>query len=192
MIKIYHAFVTMMWRVFLEARTAFPMLLCVLHTICTKRMSIGLNVSVRLYACFNSRTTIRILMKCNVVVVLLSAHPNLLTFNSPQSVMTTWRTYEILGGGEEIAETKVTTRETVLRSSPGEEVLCSSETKHNKKTAPRPKLCRREDYRNKGHNPETLSWVRVPMKIFYTARELSIIEKRRFDQSRLFRRDYRT
>jgi hypothetical protein len=44
---------------------------------------------------------------------------------------------------------------TVLGSSTDEDVFCSSESKHDKRTAPRPKfLFRRENYRNKGHNPE--------------------------------------
>lgn len=49
-------------------------------------------------------------------------------------------------------------REPVLCSSPGEGGLCSYETKHNRKTSPRPsRLFQRVDYRNKGQNPEKLS-----------------------------------
>jgi hypothetical protein len=68
----------------------------------------------------------------------------------------------------------------VLSSRPSEGGSCSSETKHDIRTAPRPGLLfRRGDYRNKGHNPETLSWVRVPMKIFSVARELSTTEEKK-------------
>jgi hypothetical protein len=38
-------------------------------------------------------------------------------------------------------------------------------------------LFRRGDYRNEGQNPEKLSWVRVPVKIFYVAQKLSMVEE---------------
>jgi hypothetical protein len=46
-----------------------------------------------------------------------------------------------------------------LSSIPGEGISYSSETKHDRRTAPRPKLflSRRGGYRNEGHNPEKLS-----------------------------------
>jgi hypothetical protein len=38
---------------------------------------------------------------------------------------------------------------------------------------------RRADYRNNGHNPEKLSWVRVAVKIVSVAPKLSTIEEQR-------------
>jgi hypothetical protein len=51
-------------------------------------------------------------------------------------------------------------------------------------------LFRRGDYRNKGHNHEHLSWVRVLVKMVSVARKLSTIEERRQYQIRFFRRGY--
>jgi hypothetical protein len=38
------------------------------------------------------------------------------------------------------------------------------------------------DYRNIGHNPEKLSWVRVPVKMVSVARKLSMMKEWRQDQ----------
>jgi hypothetical protein len=47
------------------------------------------------------------------------------------------------------------------------------------------------DCRNKGHNPEKLSWVRFPVKMASVSRKLSTVEERRQDQSWLvWRGDY--
>jgi hypothetical protein len=42
--------------------------------------------------------------------------------------------------GKEIQEQRPQPQKPVLDSSPGEDGLCSSKTKHDKRTAPRPKL----------------------------------------------------
>jgi hypothetical protein len=39
-------------------------------------------------------------------------------------------------------------------------------------------LFRRGDYRKRGNDPEKLSWVRFPVKMFSVARKLSTIEER--------------
>jgi hypothetical protein len=143
----------------------------------------------------------------------------------------TWHTY-FLKPERDIGRSKL--RKSVLSSSPGEGGPCSSETKHDRRTAPwtklfvskrrllkqRPQprkpvwgstpgedlarklgtiekrrqdqscLFRRVDYRNKGQNPENLSWVRVPVKISL-AWKLGTIREQGQQQSRLFRRrDY--
>jgi hypothetical protein len=51
--------------------------------------------------------------------------------------------------------------ESVLSSSPGEGGLCSSETKHDRRAAPRRKLFVSTRLPDKGLNPENLFWVRV-------------------------------
>jgi hypothetical protein len=62
--------------------------------------------------------------------------------------------------------------------SPGEDGFCNSETRNDKRTAPRPKaLFRREYYRNKD-SPEIISWVRVPMKTNTLVRKLGTLEER--------------
>jgi hypothetical protein len=91
---------------------------------------------------------------------------------------------------ENIGESKL--RKSVLSSIPGEGGSCSSETKHDKRAAPRPKffISNRRLYK-KGHNPEKLFRVRLPAKIFFVPRKLGTIE-RRHDESCLFwRADYR-
>jgi hypothetical protein len=74
--------------------------------------------------------------------------------NFPQ----TWHTY-FLNQDETFQRSKL--RNSALGSSLREGGFCNSETKHSRKTAPRPKLFRRGDYRNKGHNPEKtgLGWI---------------------------------
>jgi hypothetical protein len=56
-------------------------------------------------------------------------------------------------------------RKTVLFSNPREDVFCRSETVHDRRTAPIPKLFRRADCRYRCHESEKLSWVRVPVKM---------------------------
>jgi hypothetical protein len=52
------------------------------------------------------------------------------------------------------------------------------ETKHEKRTAPRPRLfVRRKDYKNRGYNPKKLSWVRVPVTVDPVGRKISTIEE---------------
>jgi hypothetical protein len=72
-------------------------------------------------------------------------------------------------------------RKSVLGSSPGKDGFCSSEAKHDRRTAPRLKLFQRGDFMNQGHNSEKLSWVRVPARMVSEARKLSTIEERRQD-----------
>jgi hypothetical protein len=82
-------------------------------------------------------------------------------------------------------------RKSVLGLSPGECGFFSSETDHDRRKSPRPKfLFRGEDYRDKGHNPENMSWVRVPVKMIYLSQKLSTMEERRQHQRFLFRRGY--
>jgi hypothetical protein len=60
--------------------------------------------------------------------------------------------------------------EIALRSNPGEGDFSSSESKHDG-TVPKPKLfVSRRRLQDRGHNPENLSWVRVPVKMVYLAR----------------------
>jgi hypothetical protein len=75
-------------------------------------------------------------------------------------------------------------RESVLCSTPEEGGSCSSDTKHDRRTASRPKF-----YRNEGQKPKKLSWVRLPIKMVFVARKLSTTELRK-EQNCLFRRDY--
>jgi hypothetical protein len=67
--------------------------------------------------------------------------------------------------GEEITETEATTPKTVLGSGPNEDGFCSSETKHDRRTALRQNLFvsarRLQELRSQTRN---LSWVRVPVK----------------------------
>jgi hypothetical protein len=93
---------------------------------------------------------------------------------------------------EEILERSIF-QKNFLSSSPGKGGSCSSETKHDRITAARPKLfVSREYYRNEGYNPEKLSWARVPVKVVSVTRELITIEEQRKEQVCLFlRRDYR-
>jgi hypothetical protein len=65
-----------------------------------------------------------------------------------------------------------------MRSSLDEYDFRSLKTKHDKRTAPRSKLLfRREDYRNRDHNSENRSWVRVPVKVISIAMKLGTIEQ---------------
>jgi hypothetical protein len=64
----------------------------------------------------------------------------------------------------------VKTPESVLNLSPGEGVTCSSEIKHDRRTASKPKLFVSTRLQDKGHNPENLPWVRVPVKMVSVAR----------------------
>jgi hypothetical protein len=84
-------------------------------------------------------------------------------------------------------------KRTVLGSSPDKDGLCSSETKYDKRTAPRKKFFYHwEDYRNKGHNPENQSWVRVLPKMVSITQKLNMTEKECQDQScLLLRADYK-
>jgi hypothetical protein len=59
-------------------------------------------------------------------------------------------------------------RKIVLRSSPGEGGSCKSETKHDRRTVPRPEL-------NTGYNPDKLPWVRAPFKMVSVVRKQSTI-----------------
>jgi hypothetical protein len=88
------------------------------------------------------------------------------------------------------------------RRVPQKPVLCSSPVKmvtvarklNTIEERRQDKSCffRRGDYRNRGHNSEEVSWVRVPMKMVSVARQLSMIKERRQGQICLFRRgDYR-
>jgi hypothetical protein len=82
------------------------------------------------------------------------------------------------------------TRKPVLGSSCGEDGLCSSETKHNRKTAPRRELfisgCRLQKQRGKH---EKLSWVRVTVKMVSVTRTKNS-RKRRQDKRCLLRLGY--
>jgi hypothetical protein len=77
----------------------------------------------------------------------------------------------ILWDQEEILE-RLKLRKSVLSSSPGEGGSCTSETKRDRKTAPRPKLLP-----STIHSPEKLSWVRVPVNVS-VARKISTTEER--------------
>jgi hypothetical protein len=61
----------------------------------------------------------------------------------------------------------------VLGSSPNEDGFCRLETKYNGRTALRPKLFWQAVYRNKGHRPENISWVLVPLQMISLAWKLS-------------------
>jgi hypothetical protein len=84
-------------------------------------------------------------------------------------------------------------RKNVLSSIPSENGSCSSETKHDRRSVPRPKLIfSKGDHRNKGHSTEKVSWVRVLMRTVSVARKLCKIKERRQGKICLFRRrDYR-
>jgi hypothetical protein len=100
-------------------------------------------------------------------------------------MLISWDQKEIIGGSK--------LRKCVLSSIPAESVSCSSETKHERRMAPRPKLSfRRGDCRNKDQNTEKLSWVRFPVNMVSVVWILSMTEEWRQDQSSSFRRgDYR-
>jgi hypothetical protein len=81
----------------------------------------------------------------------------------------------------------------VLSSSPFESGSCSSETKHDGRTAPRPKLIvSKRKLRKQIPEPrKTVLWP-SPGEDIFVARKLSTIEEQGQDQSCLFRRrDYR-
>jgi hypothetical protein len=63
-----------------------------------------------------------------------------------------------------------------LFSSPDEDGCCSSETKHKRRTAPRPTLFLRGDYRNKGHSLEKSDLDTSPVKMVSLTRKLSSLE----------------
>jgi hypothetical protein len=78
--------------------------------------------------------------------------------------------------------------ETVLGSCPGEDAYIARKLRTIEgRRWNQSYLFRRTGYRIKGHNPENLSWVRVPVKTVPVARKLSTIERRQ-NQSCLFRR----
>jgi hypothetical protein len=82
-------------------------------------------------------------------------------------------------------------RKSVLGLSLNELGFCSSETKHDRRTASRPKLfVSARDCENKGYNPEKLSWVRVLVKIIYFPETKH--NRRTVQKPKLFRRgDYK-
>jgi hypothetical protein len=71
----------------------------------------------------------------------------------------------VLGDQEEILE-RSKLRRIVLSSSPGEGVSSSPEANNDKRTAPRPKLFGRGNYKNEGHNLEEFVLVSKPDEIF--------------------------
>jgi hypothetical protein len=78
-------------------------------------------------------------------------------------------------------------RKSVLSSFPGEGVSCSSETKHDRRTAPRRKLfVSKRRLQKQRPEPRKLYLVRLPTKMISVVRKLSTIEERRQVQSYLF------
>jgi hypothetical protein len=77
-------------------------------------------------------------------------------------------------------------RKNVLSSNPSEGGSCSSETKHDRRTASRPKLfVSKRRLQKQRPQPRKLHWVRVPVKTVSAARKLSTIENST-DQSFFF------
>jgi hypothetical protein len=80
---------------------------------------------------------------------------------------------------------------TVERSSPGEDCSCSSEPKNDKRIEPGTKLfVLAGDSRNEFHNAEELSWVQAQVRMVSVARKLSTIEQHREQTCLLGRDDY--
>jgi hypothetical protein len=75
-----------------------------------------------------------------------------------------WHAYA-LKSGRDFRKVKI------LKKCPGfesgERGFCSSETKHDRRTSPRPKLFRRGDYRNKGYNQKNVTRVRILVKMVF-------------------------
>jgi hypothetical protein len=77
---------------------------------------------------------------------------------------------------EETIDTNAITPKNVLGSSPDEEILCSSKTKHKIRTAPRQNLFLSERrLQELSSQARKLSWVRVSMKILGLGIIFSII-----------------
>jgi hypothetical protein len=83
----------------------------------------------------------------------------------------------------ETRKIEVRTPKNCLSSSLGEGGSCNSETKHDRRTAPGSVIFFDEEitgnYRNKGHNNEKLSWVRVLVNMVSVSWKLCTIEKQR-------------
>jgi hypothetical protein len=91
---------------------------------------------------------------------------------------------------EEILE-RSKIRKFVQGSSTGEYGSCSSETMHDRRTAPRSKLFRRGDHRNRGHNHEKSILGSSPGESAFVAWKQH--DRRMEPKKRLFRRgDYRS
>jgi hypothetical protein len=107
----------------------------------------------------------------------------------PDSLHQIWHSYSLRLG---VDFRKVRTPESVLSSNPGECGSCSSETKHNRRTASRPKLFVSKR-RLQVQWPESLNCRESsPGEVGYVAWKLITIEKRRKEQSCLFwQGDYR-
>jgi hypothetical protein len=72
----------------------------------------------------------------------------------------------------------------ILSSSRCQGGFCTSENKHDRRSAPRPKFFRIGDYSNVSNSLEKVSLVVVKMKMVSVTRKVSRIEDRR--QGRLF------
>jgi hypothetical protein len=68
-------------------------------------------------------------------------------------------------------------KKVVMSSSPRKGDACSSETKHNRRMAPRPKMFVSRRRLQRGHNLKKQSLVRVPVKMISVAQKISMIKE---------------
>jgi hypothetical protein len=149
------------------------MYICMLACVC---VYVRVRVYVRMYVCVCACENLRIMYVC-IYVCMYSVC-------SRREA----RIYACaLRPGKYFRRVK-TQKNKFLASSPSEGGFFSSTTKHERRTVPRPNgLFRRGYYRNKSHNHETLSWVRVPVKIFSVSWKLMMVGHGQ-DRNYLFRR----